>query len=100
VKRLKILILIFCVALSIPLGYFVLRTYWSLEQEEIAELRYFAVALFDQMEEELSSFVLDEEARPVDQYRYYYAPTQEISALVPSPLSQPPKRPYILVYCL
>jgi len=101
VKKLKILILIFCAALSIPLGYFVLRTYWSLEQEEISELRYFAVTLFDQMEEELASFVLEEEARPVDQYRYYYAPSQEISApqnLVPSPLSQPPKKPYILGY--
>jgi len=101
VKKLKILILIFCAALSIPLGYFVLRTYWSLQQEEISELRYFAVTLFDQMEEELSSFVLEEEGRPVDQYRYYYAPSQEISApqsLVPSPLSQPPKKPYILGY--
>jgi signal transduction histidine kinase len=98
VKKLKILILIFCLALSIPLGYFVLRTYWSLEQEEISELRYFAVTLFDQMEEELAAFVLEEEARPVDQYRYYYAPSQEISAPVPSPLSKPPKKPYILGY--
>jgi len=98
VKKLKILILIFCVALSIPLGYFVLRTYWSLEQEEISELRYFAVTLFDQMEEELASFVLEEEARPVDQYRYYYAPSQEISVPVPSPLSRPPTKPYILGY--
>ena len=97
-KKLKILILIFCAALSIPLGYFVLRTYWSLEQEEISELRYFAVTLFDQMEGELASFVLEEEARPVDQYRYYYAPSQEISTPIPSPLSQPPKKPYILGY--
>ena len=100
-RKLKILILIFCLALSIPLGYFVLRTYWSLEQEEISELRYFAVTLFDQMEEELASVVLAEEARPVDQYRYYYAPSEEISApqsLVPSPLSQPPKKPYVLGY--
>jgi signal transduction histidine kinase len=101
VKKLKILILIFCLALSIPLGYFVLRTYWSLEQEEISELRYFAVTLFDQMEEELASFVLKEESRPVDQYRYYYMPPQEISTsqnLVPSPLSQPPQKSYILGY--
>ncbi|MCG6982225.1 MAG: HAMP domain-containing histidine kinase [Deltaproteobacteria bacterium] len=100
-KKLKILILVFCVTLSVPLGYFVLRTYRSLEQEEISELRYFAVTLFDQIEEELASLVLKEEGRPVDQYRYYYAPSQGISArqnLVPSPLSQPPKRPYILGY--
>jgi signal transduction histidine kinase len=101
VKKLKILILVFCVTLSVPLGYFVLRTYRSLEQDEISELRYFAVTLFDQIEEELASFVLEEEGRPVDQYRYYYAPSQEISVpqnLVPSPLSQPPKKPYILGY--
>jgi signal transduction histidine kinase len=101
VKKLKILILVFCITLSVPLGYFVLRTYRSLEQEEISELRYFAVTLFDQIEEELASFVLEEEGRPVDQYRYYYAPSQEISVpqnLVPSPLSQPPKKPYILGY--
>jgi signal transduction histidine kinase len=98
VKKLKILILIFCVALSVPVGYFVLRTYWSLEQEEISELRYFAVTLFDQIEEELATFVLEEEARPVDQYHYYYTPSQEISAPVPSPLSQPPYKPYILGY--
>jgi signal transduction histidine kinase len=101
VKKLKILILVFCLTLSVPLGYFVLRTYRSLEQEETSELRYFAVTLFDQIEEELASLVLKEEGRPVDQYRYYYAPSPEISArqnLVPSPLSQPPKRPYILGY--
>jgi signal transduction histidine kinase len=101
VKKLKILILVFFVTLSVPLGYFVLRTYRSLEQEEISELRYFAVTLFDQIEEELASLVLEEEGRPVDEYRYYYAPSQEISApqnLVPSPLSQPPKETYILGY--
>jgi signal transduction histidine kinase len=100
-KRLKILIFVFCVALSIPLGYFVLRTYSGLEQEEISELRYFAVALFDQMEEELASFVLKEEARPVDQYHYYYIPSGQLShseKVLPSPLSQPPKESYILGY--
>ena len=100
-KRLKILIFVFCVALSIPLAYFVLRTYSGLEQEEISELRYFAVALFDQMEEELASLVLKEEARPVDQYRYYYIPSGQLSPsekVLPSPLSQPPKESYILGY--
>ena len=100
-KRLKILILIFCTALSIPLGYFVLRTYWSLKQEEISELRYFAVALFDQMEEELASFVFEEESRPVDEYKYNYNPSPQISdsdRFIRSPLSQPPRKPYILGY--
>jgi signal transduction histidine kinase len=101
VKRLKILILIFCVALSIPLAYFVLRTYRSLEQEEIAEFRYFAVTLFDQMEEELASLVLEEEGRPVDQYKYTYTPTDQMpesEGLSRSPLSRLPRQDYILGY--
>jgi len=101
VKRLKILILIFCVALSIPLAYFVLRTYRSLEQEEVAQLRYFAVTIFDQMEEELASLVIKEEGRSIDQYRYnYVAPGQAPGSgrLSRSPLSQPPKNRYILGY--
>ena len=66
-KRLKILIIIFCLALSIPLAYFVLRTYMSLEQEEVAELRYFADTLFNEMEEALAAFVRKEEARAIDE---------------------------------
>ena len=100
-KRLKILILVFCLALSIPMAYFVLRTYWSLEQEEVGELRYFGVTLFDQMEEELAYLVLKEEGRPVDQYRYIYIPPGQIpgsEGLSRSPLSTPPKESYILGY--
>lgn len=100
-KRLKILILVFCLALSIPMAYFVLRTYWSLEQEEVAELRYFGVTLFDQMEEELAYLVLKEEGRPVDQYRYIYIPADQVpgsEGLSRSPLSTPPKESYILGY--
>ena len=100
-KRLRIFIFVFCVALSIPLTYFVLRTYWSLEQEEIAELRYFAVTLFDQMEEELASVVREEEARPIDEYKYNYAPLDQIQGSMGvsrSPLSRLPKQRYILGY--
>jgi signal transduction histidine kinase len=101
VKRLKILILIFCLALSIPLAYFVLRTYRSLEQEDVAQLRYFAVTIFDQIEEELASLVIKEEGRPIDQYSYNYLAPEQVwgsGRLRRSPLSQPPKDPYILGY--
>ncbi len=100
-KRLRIFIFVFCVALSIPLAYFVLRTHWSLEQEEIAELRYFAVTLFDQMEEELALLVLEEEARPIDEYKYNYVPLDQIEGSMDvsrSPLSRHPKQSYILGY--
>ncbi len=61
--RLKLYILIFCMALSIPLAYFMLRAYHSLEQEELSELRYFSNTLFDQMEEELAVLIQKEEGR-------------------------------------
>jgi signal transduction histidine kinase len=100
-KKLRLLILIFCVALTVPLAYFVLRTYRSLEQEEVAELRYFAETLFDKMEEELGALVLTEEARAIDEYKHHYIPGDQVSGwegTSPSPLSRPPEKPYILGY--
>jgi hypothetical protein len=70
-KRLQILILIFCVTLSVPLGYFVLRTYRGLEQEETATLSYFANTLFDEMEQALETLVQQEEGRAIDEYNFY-----------------------------
>jgi len=72
-KRLKILLFIFCLALSIPLAYFVLLTYRSLEQEEIAQLRFFGETLFDEIEQTLAELVLTEENRQVGEY--YYLPS-------------------------
>jgi signal transduction histidine kinase len=100
-KKLKLLILVFCVALSIPLAYFVLRTYRSLEQEEVAELRYFAETLFDDMEEELGALVLKEEARAIDEYKYHYIPGDQVpgfQGMSRSPLSRVPDKSYILGY--
>jgi len=86
VKRLRILLIIFCVFLSIPLGYFILRTHQSLEQEEMAELRYFADTLFFEMEKELADFIEKEEGRDIDDY----TDVSEISTI--------PKESYIFGY--
>lgn len=85
-KQLRILIIIFCIFLSIPLGYFILRTHQSLDQEEMAELRYFADTLFFEMEKELADFIEKEEGRDIDEYTDF----SEISAM--------PKESYILGY--
>ena len=53
-QKLKLLILVFSLALCIPLGFFVFKTYRGLEQEEAATLRYFAETLFDEMEQALA----------------------------------------------
>ena len=85
-KRLGIFIIIFCIFLSIPLGYFILRTHQSLDQEEMAELRYFADTLFFEMEQELGDFVEKEEERDIDEYTDF------------SDISTVPKKSYILGY--
>jgi len=101
VKRLGRLILIFCLAVSIPLGYLVVRTYGSLKQEEVAQLRYFAETLFDKMEEELGALVRKEEGRDISQYKHNYMPADQVpgyEGLARSPLSQLPEKPYVLGY--
>ncbi|MDH3829221.1 MAG: hypothetical protein OET21_17490, partial [Desulfobacterales bacterium] len=97
-KRLQILILIFCVTLSVPLGYFVLRTYRGLEQEETATLSFFANTLFDEMERALEALVQMEEARAIDEYNFYMSPPGGRLEENRSPLSHLPAQRYILGY--
>ena len=100
-KRLKFLILIFWVALSIPLAYFVLRTYRGLEQEEVATLSYFADTFFDEIEQALTSIVKLEEGRAIDEYNYHIFPSnqfQDSTGKSRSPLSRLPRDEYILGY--
>ncbi|MBC2715396.1 MAG: HAMP domain-containing histidine kinase [Desulfobacteraceae bacterium] len=85
-KRIKYFMIIFFICLSIPLGYFILRTHQSLDQEEMAELRYFADTLFYEMEKELSALVLKEEGRAIEEYTSF------------SGLSALPEENYILGY--
>ena len=100
-KRLKALILFFCVALSIPLAYFVLRTYRGLEQEEMATLRYFGDTIYDEIERALAVIVQREEARGIDEYNYRIFPPGQTRNTGPgdlSPLSKPPEEDFILGY--
>ncbi len=100
-KRLKALILFFCVALSVPLAYFVLRTYRGLEQEEMATLRYFGDTIYDEIERALAMIVQREEARGIDEYHYRVFPPAQTGNNGPgdlSPLSNPPAEGFILGY--
>ncbi len=100
-KKLKLLILIFSLALCIPLAYFVMRTYYGLEQEEAATLSYFAETLFDEMEQSLAVMVQTEESRAIDEYNFLISPSsrqRDTGKLQPSPLSQPSGENFILGY--
>ena len=98
-KKLKLLILIFSLALCIPLAYFVLRTYYGLEQEEVATLSYFAETLFDEMEQTLAVMVQKEESRAIDEYNFLVSPSnrqRDAGEMQPSPLSQPSGENFVL----
>ena len=102
-RRLRLYILLFGAALTIPLAYFVLQTHRSVEQEELAELRYFTEALFEEMETELAVLIHNEEARAIEEYTYTYVSLEDPAnpaggEEIRSPLSAPPPEPYILGY--
>jgi signal transduction histidine kinase len=100
-RRLQILILIFCVTVSVPLGYFVLQTYRGLEQEEAATLGFFADTLFDQIERFLETLVEQEEARAIDEYNFFMSPSgrdPDPADENRSPISHLSRQNYILGY--
>ena len=100
-NKLKLLILIFSLALCIPLAFFVFKTYRGLEQEEAATLSYFAETLFGEMEQALAELVQREEARAIDEFNYYVSPSDRqpgVGEPQLSPLSQIPRENYILGY--
>lgn len=95
-KRLKVLILIFSITVSVPLTFVVWQTYQSLSQEELAQLRFFSEALFDDMEDELAELVQREESRAVDEYHFTQAHGKDDTR--ESPLASPPNQNYIIGY--
>jgi two-component system, OmpR family, phosphate regulon sensor histidine kinase PhoR len=96
VKRLKWLIALFCLAVSIPMGYVIWRSYEGLAREERAQLRFFMESQLDEIEKEMANLVLREESRPVD--AYHHTLSQDAGLTRPSPLSRTPEEPYILGY--
>ena len=95
-KRLQLFILLFCLAISLPLAFVIRHTYQSLAQEERAQLRFFSEALFDEIEKEMAGLVQREEIRAVDEYHYTLA--QDVGEAGKSPLAELPKENFILGY--
>jgi signal transduction histidine kinase len=101
-KRLNILIIVFGIALVLPLSWLIFQAYNSLRQEEIAQLRFFSTELFAQMEEALAQKIYREEGRAVDAYQTEpdspLSTTSKYSEAFSSYLAKPPQEPYILGY--
>ncbi len=88
-NRLRVFMLVFSLALAVPIGYLVVRTETGLNRQEESEFRFFAQALFNRMEEELADLVAREEARDIDDYA-------AVTDGVPSPLAAPPDEPWLV----
>jgi len=100
-KRLRLFILLFCVAVSIPLAYVTWRTYEGLAREEQAQMQFFSEALFDRMERALAELVQREENRAVDEYQHFMVNGEAGSGDAESqrsPLADPPAVDFILGY--
>jgi len=100
-KRLKSFILLFCVAVSIPLTYVTWRTYQGLAREEQAQMQFFSQTLFDRMERELAELVQREENRAVDEYQQFMVNGETGGADAEpqrSPLADPPAVDFLLGY--
>ncbi|MDJ0623975.1 MAG: HAMP domain-containing sensor histidine kinase [Desulfocapsaceae bacterium] len=98
-NKLKLFILIFFVTTSLPLAFVIWQSYSGLQQEERAQLNFFSLTLFDQMEEELAKLVQAEELRAVDEYQHFLAgSSQQETSSQRSPLAGPSYPDYILGY--
>lgn len=73
-KSVRRLILIFAIAVALPLGYLMVQAYRSLEAEEAATLSFFAETLFDEMQESAAAIIRREDGRPIDAYAEPAAP--------------------------
>lgn len=99
-NKLKLFILIFFITTSLPLAFVIWQSYNGLEQEERAQLNFFSMALFNQMEEELVRLVQAEELRAVDEYQHFLAGSFDQQQTPPrrSPLADSSYPDYILGY--
>ena len=98
-KKLRLLILLFCLTIALPLVFVIYQTYSGLHQEEVGQMRFFGEELFDQFEYELARLIQQEEARSVDEYAYFMAgDTGGEQSSVISPLATQPTAPYLLGY--
>jgi signal transduction histidine kinase len=95
-KRIKLYLLFFCLALCLPLSFLIWRTYAGVAQEELGQLRFFAETRLDEMQRELAELVQREEGRSVEAYGHRLSPAGQDTR--PSPLAEAPRETFILGY--
>ncbi len=91
--RLRLVFAGVALALALSGGLLAQRALRAAEAERAARHRAVAERVFDEMERSLSAFLAEEEARPVDAYRFYRRDADGVPRR--SPLSRPPVRPFV-----
>jgi signal transduction histidine kinase len=87
--------IVFCILVSLPLAFMAWRTYGALDREALAQMRFFAEQLLDEIEAELGDLVQREENRAVDEYSHLIV---QAGTKLPSPLAGLPQENFILGY--
>ncbi len=94
-KGLRRLMAIFLLLLALPAAGLVQAAYRSIAREEIAQTRYFARTILDEMDRGLVRLIREEEQRDINEYA-----VRPVSPMTgpPSPLSRKPNLPFIIGY--
>ena len=99
--RIRIVFILLALVLLASLAAVVDKALDSVEGERAMRHRVLADRIIDEMERELTGWLRREEDRPYDQYRYFFVPaggTTKLVNLSRSPLSHPPREPFVVCY--
>ncbi len=100
-KRIRIVFLLLALVLLASLALLFDKATSSVAAEREMRHQILADRIVDEMESELSTWLRREEDRPFAQYRYFFVPEGSPTQLVNlsrSPLSQPPREPFVVCY--
>jgi signal transduction histidine kinase len=89
-RGLRVALVLVTLALGVPVAGLVWRALAGLEFERAVQHQTVAGRVFDEMEAELSRFLLQEEARPFEHYRFYLREGER------SPLSSVAPEPFVV----
>ncbi len=99
-RRIAILVAVLSLLLLGGLGLLVSRALESVASEQAMRHSVLADRVFDELEEELTTLIDREEARPFLQYRFFYVPEGQLPGAAPalsrSPLSEVPDDDWLL----
>ncbi len=99
--RIRIVFILLALVLLASLAAVVDKALDRVAAERALRHRLLADRIIDEMERELTAWLRQEEDRPFAQYRYFFVPEGSTTRLINlnrSPLSHPPRDPFVVCY--